>query len=374
MIQRAHAGHIGINSSVRRAKDLLFWPQMSADIRHYVETCGVCTTFADRQPAETIINTEKPTIPWTKAATDLFSWGGHPYLVLTDYTSGFFEIDHLRDTSADTIIGRLKYHFSRYGIPRVLISDNGPQFTSEAFHKFAKQWCFTHDTSSPYHSQGNGAAEAAVKTAKRIFRKCQASGEDPYLGILNLRNTPTETTGSSPVQKIFGRRTRTTIPMSDAQLASADSEAMTRERKTVKLPEAPTHKDLPDLAPGDVVRIQPTHGREWKEATVNKRLSSRSYDVTTNQGQHYRRNRRFIRKSQTPTHHQFPQGHRHIIDQNEDKTENENTDTRQPESGKQPSAENGREDNNTNQKQTTVENTTRYGRVSRPPKRYGFDD
>ena len=42
MKEKVHAGYVGINSSLRRARDLIYWPQMSTDIRHYVETCGVC--------------------------------------------------------------------------------------------------------------------------------------------------------------------------------------------------------------------------------------------------------------------------------------------------------------------------------------------
>jgi len=56
--------------------------------------------------------------------------------------------------------------FARYGIPEKVITDNGPQFRSQRYEDFAKQWEFDHVTTSPYHSQSNGKAEAAVKIAK----------------------------------------------------------------------------------------------------------------------------------------------------------------------------------------------------------------
>ena len=73
MKEKVHAGHMGINSSLRRARNLIYWPQMSTDIRHYVETCGVCATYADKQPAESMVMTETPDLPWQKVGSDLFS-------------------------------------------------------------------------------------------------------------------------------------------------------------------------------------------------------------------------------------------------------------------------------------------------------------
>ena len=63
MKEKVHAGHMGINSCLRRARYLILWPHMSADIRHCVETCGVCVTYVDRQPAESLVTTETPVLP-----------------------------------------------------------------------------------------------------------------------------------------------------------------------------------------------------------------------------------------------------------------------------------------------------------------------
>jgi len=154
MKQKLHHGHLGINSCLRRARELIYWPQMSSDIRHYIETCGVCATFGTKQPAESPITTEPTTLPWTKVGVDMFNVSGKEYLVTTDYHSGYSEIDYLPDTSSSTVIGKLKHQFSRHGIPQVVVSDNGPQFAAELFRKFSSTWQFQHHTSSPYHSQG----------------------------------------------------------------------------------------------------------------------------------------------------------------------------------------------------------------------------
>ena len=89
----------------------------------------------------------------------------------------------------------------------MLITDNGSQFASSAFTAFVSEW-----TSSPRYPQSNGHAENAVKTCKKLMKKAKADGQDPLLALLDWRNTPTEGIGTSPAQRLMGRRTRTLLP------------------------------------------------------------------------------------------------------------------------------------------------------------------
>ena len=66
-----------------------------------------------------------------------------------DYFSNFAEVDSLSKTTSRAVIKKLKAHFACHGIPDVVVSDNGPQFSSEEFHGFSRDWEFTHITSSP---------------------------------------------------------------------------------------------------------------------------------------------------------------------------------------------------------------------------------
>ena len=71
---------------------------------------------------------------------------------------------------------------------------------------------------SPYHPQSNGMAEKAVQTAKRLMKKAKQDGNDPYLALLEYRNTPWSDTLGSPAQRLMGRQTKTLLPVSSTLL------------------------------------------------------------------------------------------------------------------------------------------------------------
>ena len=105
-----------------------------------------------------------------------------------DYTTYYFEMDILSEKTSDGVITRWKINFSRYELPLEIISDNGQQLTAEKFKQFAQEYNFTHETTSPRNSKANGRAEAA---AKNMLIKCKINGEDPYIGLLNIRKRRT---------------------------------------------------------------------------------------------------------------------------------------------------------------------------------------
>ena len=101
---------------------------------------------------------------------------------------------------------------TRLGIPDVLISDNGAQFSSTLFHQFSEKYQFEHHTSSPHYPQSNGKAEKAVQTVKKLLQKSLSEQTDFQLALLDFRNAPTNDTVGSPAQCLMGRCTKTLLP------------------------------------------------------------------------------------------------------------------------------------------------------------------
>ena len=304
MLQKIHTSHLGIDGCLRRARECLFWPHMSYDIKQFIASCDICRTFETSQQKETLMSHELPSRPWEKVGTDLFTWEGQEYLVLVDYYSNFWEVDLLPQTTSTAVINKLKAHFARYGSPTQLVSENGPQFTSETFRSFSTNWDFEHLCSSPGHSQSNGKAESAVKTAKRLLTKAKKAGSDPYIALLDHRNTPSQGLNTSPAQRLMNRRARTLLPTSAALLQPKiinDSAKMKQKIQKQAEQFNKTAKDLPPLDEGDVVRMKPLiQGKKnWQKAIVTKRLDERSYMVETSTAV-YRRNRVHLKKTPEP--------------------------------------------------------------------------
>ena len=118
-----------------------------------------------------------PDTPWSKVGQDLFLLGKENYLVTVDFYSDYFELDLLKDTTAETVINATKSHFARHGIAD-MVTDNGPQYSSEQFATFSHEWEFQHTTSSPLHSQSNRKSESAVKIAKNLVKKAKRDNKD----------------------------------------------------------------------------------------------------------------------------------------------------------------------------------------------------
>ena len=80
--------------------------------------------------------------------------------------------------------------YARLGIPQKVISDNGPQYSSQEFVTFATKYDFMHASSSPRHPQSNGLAEKTVQIAKRIFDKSESDGRTCNLTLAYLNTVP----------------------------------------------------------------------------------------------------------------------------------------------------------------------------------------
>ena len=219
MIKAVHIGHLGVEKSVGRARDIMFWPLMSKQITDFVLGCTICLKYRDSNPNEPLHSHDVPDRPWQNVSSDVFTWNNQDYMVLVDSYSRYFEIDHLPNTKSITIIRKLKVHFSRLGIPEKLKTDGASYYTSKPFQQFLRGWNISHEVSSPTHASSNGLSEVFVKLAKRILQKAKDDNRDPYLPLLQYRNTPLKSCGLSPAQLLFSRRLRTLLPSTNEQLA-----------------------------------------------------------------------------------------------------------------------------------------------------------
>ena len=108
--------------------------------------------------------------PWLKIGSDLFSLDGNTYFLVVDYSSRQPEIVKLSSLTTKAVIESLKSIFSRHGVPQILMSDNGPQYSSHELAIFTKQYDFSHLTYSPHFPQSNDHAERIVQTVIKLLK------------------------------------------------------------------------------------------------------------------------------------------------------------------------------------------------------------
>lgn len=130
--------------------------------------------------------------------------------------------------TSPTIIQFLREQFSRHGIPDIIVSDNGLQLVSHEFRWFTEVWEFKHVTSSLHHHKANGEAESAVKVTKNLFKKALWDIRDPWLALLEHRNMPVETIGSSPARRLMFQRTKILMPTASTLFCSQVVEVVKR--------------------------------------------------------------------------------------------------------------------------------------------------
>ncbi|RXN32874.1 Transposon Ty3-G Gag-Pol poly [Labeo rohita] len=122
---------------------------------------------------------------------------------------------------------------------------------------------------------------------------------DPHLALLSLRNTPVTGLGYSPPELLMGRVLRSTLPIASGALKPKHPKDV--KKRLVRQQQRQTHyynqhaKPLSVIQPGSVVRVETSQGLKPTVVT-EKRPEPRSYNIVTDCGQTYRRNRRHLRK------------------------------------------------------------------------------
>jgi len=296
VLNKIHEGHMGIEKCRQRARAHVYWPGMNAHITEMIGNCYECQVHGNKNTAEPLRPHEIPNRPWQKVGTDLFTHDGKNYLVVVDYASGYPELIQLLSTTSTAVIRSMKAIFARYGVPDVVMSDNGPQYSSKEFEEFALDWEFKHKTSSPHYPQSNGQAESAVKAMKSLVKK----SKDLYKGLLAYRSTPLQH-GYAPATIMMGRMVKSTLSAHPASLKTIGQEDFVAKRRKQHETQKHYHdrgkREMKELEYGQEIRIWNEKTGNWStEGTVTGTVSPRSYLVDTPDGGQYRRNRRQLKE------------------------------------------------------------------------------
>jgi hypothetical protein len=179
MIKRAHAaGHFGREAIFRRLfNDGYWWPDMRKEIQEELNNCDACTRFvvvkSGFHPAQFITASGPLHHVQVDTSTHLpESPEGHTaLLVCIDVFTGYLILRAVKDTTAVTIAQQLWEIFSILGFPKILQSDNGPEYVSDVIRALLLLTGMEQRLISPYNPRADGKVERAIGVVVMIIKK-----------------------------------------------------------------------------------------------------------------------------------------------------------------------------------------------------------
>ena len=216
------AGHFSYRKTEMKVADHFYWPGMSGDIKRYCQSCDICQKMSPKGRNKPVPLEKMPIIrtPFERIAIDIVgplsppTSGGHRYmLTLVDYATSFPEAIPLKNITSIDIAEALIAVFSRIGVPREVLMDRGPQFTSDLMYQVHRLIGIKPLFTTPWHPACNGRIERQHSILKSVLRKlCHDKPRDwdRYVpcALFSMREIPGDRLGFSPFELVYGRSVR----------------------------------------------------------------------------------------------------------------------------------------------------------------------
>lgn len=179
ILDLAHAGHQGIVKCKSRLRQKVWWPGLDKEVEHYVRNCKACLLMSSDNKPEPLKPTPLPDRPWQHFGVDICGPlpTGESLLVAVDYYSRWFEVGILYSTSTTKVVGCLDHWFTSHGLPELIVTDNGMQFTS-AVKDFVRVNGICPRKVTPYFPQANGEVERQNRSVMKATKTIRTEGKD----------------------------------------------------------------------------------------------------------------------------------------------------------------------------------------------------
>ena len=219
LIQKEHdVGHFGREAVYKALFNRgYWWPSMRAQIQDELSNCDACTRYvvtkAGYNPAQFI----EAVGPWDHIQIDCSTHmpptpdGKRAMLVIIDVFTGFVILNPLITTSANEVAQHLWDAFTTFGFPKILQSDNGPEFVNDVLRAMVQLTGVEHRFISPYNPRADGKVERCIGTVTGILKKMLHGTDDMWSTLLPwaqfcFNNKVSSLTSSTPMSLMFGRK------------------------------------------------------------------------------------------------------------------------------------------------------------------------
>ena len=211
-------GHFGSRRTALKVLECgFFWPTIFKDAYHFCMTCDRCQRMGnigsrDQMPMHPILTVELFDCWGIDFMGPFPNSNGFLYiLVCVDYVSKWVEAKATRTNDSRVVADFLRSNiFSRFGMPRVIISDGGSHFCNRTIEALLKKYGIKHKVATPYHPQTSGQVELSNREIKRILEKSVGPSRKDWSQRLDdalwaYRTAYKTPLGMSPFRLVYGK-------------------------------------------------------------------------------------------------------------------------------------------------------------------------
>ena len=263
VVDLAHVGHQGIVKTKALIREKVWFHGIDSLVENTIRNCLACQVTTPSTVREPLNMSPLPERPWEELSID---FGQIPdtashFLVIHDDYSRYAVVETVSSLSANAVIPVLDKIICEFGIPKVIKSDNGPPFNSQAFSDFARHKGFKHRKITPIWPLANGEVERFMRTVKKSMKAAKTENRNFHQNLndflLNYRTTPHSSTGIPPATALFGREVRSTLPQvffkaSDLDINQKDATSKAKMKSYADK----TLRTKPSLKIGDHVLVR----------------------------------------------------------------------------------------------------------------------
>jgi hypothetical protein len=211
-------GHGGQNKVMELLRERFYWPGLRNDVKRRLKACSLCATRKDTLPQPVAVpmmsHEEHLLHPWEKVAIDVIgpfpeARDGSKYImVLVDMFSKWAEAKPVPSIGAEPLKEWLSEVFSRWALPREILSDRGSDMESASFREFCASLGIRQVFTSAYHHQAN-PSERFNRTLLNMLRLYVDEGhqdwsEHVHAILLAYRVGKHESSKVSPFEAVHG--------------------------------------------------------------------------------------------------------------------------------------------------------------------------
>ena len=210
--------HPSRKATTKMVKQRYVWDSVTSDVRSWAKACLSCQKSKVVRHTETgIAQLPQPSRRFGHLHVDIVgplpaSQGSRYLFTMVDRSTRWPVAVPMSDATTESCVNALSNGWvAQFGLPDVITSDRGTQFTSSLWQQLARRLGISSTTTTAYNPEANGMIERFHRSLKAaLMSRCSSErwkAELPWV-MLGLRTTPSEDDKHSPAERVYGDQLR----------------------------------------------------------------------------------------------------------------------------------------------------------------------